>query len=212
MVGVYGHSQGSTVAALLASRGEVGFVVAGSAIVGPVKDQDVYRIRKLLARDGFSSPDVAEAMAFFKTWQSSALAGQPYTEPVNATITAKSWFDYVRPPAADSPIWSYYGRIGSVNTLDYWKGVSVPSLLIYGEEDAIEDVSRYTREAAETLDANGNRDYAVWLLPHARHELQIDSAPGAPFRWRQAPPWLYSSIADWIRLHAQSNLKIGTSK
>lgn len=81
--------------------------------------------------------------------------------------------------------------------------MTIPCLLSYGQNDPIEDVAQYTSRADRLLASAGNTEFTILLLPHAGHELAIDSPPGTPFEWRRTSPALYELMSAWIKVHAK---------
>jgi len=201
-IGVYGHSQGGTVAAELAVREPtLAFVIAGSPIVGKVYDQDLYRVRNMLAKQ-FAPAEVDKAMAYFGYWVDVARtgAGHGQLDAATAQVKSEKWFDSVQAPGPQSYIWSYYPTIANTDTLPLWRQIHVPVLILYGGHDAIEDVPQYALGADTQLRTGQNPDYTVVILPRARHELSVDPEPGALYDWRRPSPGLYDLLVAWIKL------------
>lgn len=200
-VGVYGHSQGGTLSAVLPSRSrDVAFVIAGAPIVGKVFEQDLYRVRDGLSKQ-FTPPEVDAAMDFYAMWLNVAKTGNGWEamEARKQQVKGEKWFDWVEPPPKESYIWSYYPPVGNFDSLPYWKKLKVPALVLYGERDAIEDIRAYSLRADEALRAAKNPDFTIAILPRALHELKVDNEPGSPFQWRHPSPGLYSLMTAWIK-------------
>lgn len=201
-VGVYGHSQGGTLSAVLPVRSkDVAFVIAGAPIVGKVFEQDLYRVRNILAKQ-FTKPEVDAAIDFYTMWLDVARTGNGWDAMVakKDQVKGEKWFDWVEPPGKESYIWSYYPPVGNFDSLPYWKKLKVPVLVLYGERDVIEDVAAYSLRADGALRSAGNRDFTICILPRALHELKIDGEPGTPFQWRHPSPGLYDLMIAWIKL------------
>lgn len=201
-VGVYGHSQGGTLSAVLPSRSkDVAFVIAGAPIVGKVFEQDLYRVRNGLSKQ-FAKPEVDAAMDFYTMWLDVARTSKGWDAMVarEDQVKGEKWFDWVEPPGKESYIWSYYPPVGNFDSIPYWQKLKVPALVLYGERDAIEDIAAYSLRADGALHRAGNRDFTVAILPRALHELKIDAEPGAAFEWRHPSPGLYDLMIAWIKL------------
>lgn len=207
-VGVFGHSQGGTLSAVLPCVSkEVAFVIAGAPIVGKVFEQDLFRVRNGLAKEQFTQQDIRSAMEFYTMWLNVALTsmGWEQMEARKLQVKGEKWFDWVEPPPKESYIWSYYPPVGGFNSLPYWQRLAVPTLIIYGERDSIEDVGAYALRVDTALRAAKNPDFTVVILPRALHELKIDNEPGAPYQWRHPSPGLYDLIIGWIKLRFDAN-------
>jgi pimeloyl-ACP methyl ester carboxylesterase len=201
-IGVYGHSQGGTICAELATRSkDLAFVIAGAPIIGKVSEQDLYRVRNILAKT-YDGAEVAKALAYFKTWLDVARTGEGrgLLDQETAKVKGEKWYDEVAVPDSDNTIWSYYRGIGNTDTLPLWAHIRVPTFILYGQRDEIEDVGQYALRADGQLRKAKNPDFTIILLPRARHELKVDSEPGAPFEWRRPAPGLYDLMVAWINL------------
>ena len=104
-VGLWGHSQGGTVAVLAASlSGDVAFLieVGGSQVIA--WRQDSLRVEAELRADGFAEDDIREAVAFAQM-RMDLIRGKGEFEDLeksHATVEKRPWFEYAGPmrPAA----------------------------------------------------------------------------------------------------------------
>ncbi len=206
-VGVYGHSQGGTLSVALAGRStDVAFVIAGAPIVGPVFEQDLFRVRNGLSKQQFTKQDIQAAMDFYTMWLNVARNGKGWDEMEarKQQVKGEKWFDWVEPPSKESYIWSYYPPVGNFNSLPDWQKLGVPTLVLYGERDAIEDIGAYSLRADQALRKAKNPDFTIAILPRALHELKVDNEPGSPYQWRHPSPGLYDLMIGWIKLRFDS--------
>lgn len=200
-IGVYGHSQGATITPLLAQRDQdLAFIVAGAPIVGKIYEQDLYRVNNIVKRE-FGAEEAAQAMNFYRQWLTVVRTRGDRASLAEAIKKAKDekWFDTVAPPSDDNPIWNRYPTYANIDTAPLWSQVKLPTLILYGERDEIEEVPAYELRIDEQLRKTGNQDFTIVTLPRARHELKVDSEPGAEFAWRRPSPGLYDLITGWIR-------------
>jgi len=201
-IGIYGHSQGGTLAPLVATRSrDVQFIVAAASVADTIYKQDLYRVERNLKLNGFSESEIASATNYYKQWLDMARTGIGF-ERLNfltSEVSKERWFNWVEAPPKDHWIWEYYVRTGNYNSLDYWKKVVVPVLLIYGEHDQIEDVGAYLQNISKVLLSNQIRkDVTTVLLPRAQHNLCIFPEGNEKFFWWYLSPGYESLVAGWI--------------
>jgi pimeloyl-ACP methyl ester carboxylesterase len=84
------------------------------------------------------------------------------------------------------------------NPAPLWKEVTVPVLILYGEDD---DQVPSAAEAAllkTDLEKAGNRSIAVKGFPRTSHELLVVSHDDQPWEWRHVPPEYPAVLVNWI--------------
>ena len=97
-------------------------------------------------------------------------------------------------------MWKYYLRTGNYNSLPYWKNVSVPVLLIYGEKDQIEDINSYIHNIDSALiTIQKNKDVTEIILPGAQHNLCVFPEKNDKFFWWYLSHGYEDLIISWIR-------------
>jgi uncharacterized protein len=200
-VGIYGHSQGGTIAPLIATRSrDVAFIIAAAAIGMPVYQQDLFRTRNGLRAAGFSEDAIQQAMTFYSAWVDAARGnlGPDQLKARTAGAQSQKWFEYVAPPPDDSWLWKWYPRVGNYNGVPLWERVTVPVLLVYGERDENTPVHDSIRSIEKALKKAGNRHYTILILPRAAHNLTVRSEPGEPFEWWGIAPGFSDLLVDWV--------------
>jgi dienelactone hydrolase len=118
-------------------------------------------------------------------------------EAASAPVAHESWFAWLDIPPRDSWLWAWYPRTGSVDTLEAWRKVRCPVLLVYGQRDRLVPVDDSIRQIEAALDRAGT-SYAAWIAPRAEHNLTVRPQPGEPFFWWHAAPGIIESVAAWI--------------
>jgi pimeloyl-ACP methyl ester carboxylesterase len=84
--------------------------------------------------------------------------------------------------------------------LPYWKKISVPVLLVYGEKDQIEDIKTYIHNIDKALiDGQKNKDITEIILPDAQHNLCIFPEKGDNFFWWYLSRGYEDLIVSWIK-------------
>ena len=183
-IGIFGHSEGGTIAPLVASRSrDVAFIIAADGVAGPMYQQDLFRVRNILVSNGFSEAEVSKAMAFYTLWLQVARTGQG-REQLDAEIPKvqnEKWFDLVAPPPKDHWAWTEYRKRADFDSLPFWAKVKVPVLLLYGELDEKVPATSSIQQIEAVLQAAGNQDYTEILIPGAMHNLTVHPKPGPPY-------------------------------
>ncbi len=201
-VGIYGHSQGGTIAPLIASRSkDVAFVIAAAAIGMPVYQQDLFRVRNELRASGLAESDVTEAMRVYSAWLDVARTGVGRDRLGNVVDSARGrpWFSEIEPPPDDHWLWKWYPAIGNYNGVVFWERVTVPVLLVYGEQDDNTPVRESIAAIEAALVKAGNQHFTPIILPKAAHNLTVRPEPGQPFEWWRVAPGYADVLVDWIR-------------
>ncbi len=201
-IGIYGHSQGGTLAPLVASKSKgVSFVIAAASVGDTVYKQDLYRVENNLKSNDFTQTEIQEAMTYYKSWLDMARTGigLDKLDTLSKTSKDKKWFEWVEAPPKSHWIWKYYLATGNYNSLDYWKKVTVPVLLVYGENDQIEDIKSYIHNLDKALiDEQRNKDVTEIILPKAQHNLCIFPEKNDKFFWWYLSHGYENLITSWI--------------
>jgi dienelactone hydrolase len=203
-IGVHGHSQGGIIAADAAKLAPdaIAFVVAEDTNAGPVWKQDLYRTERALG-ESFKPAEVQAAMKLYALFVDVALGKRPYAELAKASVPVahERWFEWLAIPPEGGWIWPWYAKTGGVDTLALWREVRVPTLLIYGERDALMPVDASIEQIEGALAVHGAR-VAAWIAPRAEHNLTIHPAPGQPFFWWYGAPGVIDTVVAWIKMIA----------
>ncbi|HEX4371704.1 MAG TPA: alpha/beta fold hydrolase [Puia sp.] len=202
-IGIYGHSQGGTLAPLLATKSkDISFVIAAASVGDTVYKQDLYRVENNLRSNDFTQSDIHDAMIYYRQWLDMARTGVGFEklDSLNSISKNKKWFEWVEAPPKDHWIWKYYLATGNYNSLVYWKKISIPVFLIYGEKDEIEDVKSYLYNINQTLRVGmNNKDVTEIILPGAQHNLCVFPEKNDKFFWWYLSPGYEDLLVSWIR-------------
>ena len=200
-IGIYGHSQGGTLAPLLATKSkDVSFIIAAASVGDTVYKQDLFRVENNLKSNGFSQADVQQAMTYYRKWLNMARTGIGFErlDSLNNEAKDKKWIEWVEAPPKGHWIWKYYLATGNYNSLDYWKKVTVPILLVYGESDQIEDIKSYLHNI-DSSQTNRQKDITEIILPNAQHNLCIFPDKKDKFFWWYLSRGYEDLITGWIK-------------
>jgi len=172
-VGLWGHSQGGTVAPLAAAlSGEVAFVIEVAGWQGPPWQQDLARVEAELRADGFPEADVQKATAFARLRMDLIRGTGPFEDLDKAQEEVKGlpWFASVH--RCDRALFDSARRILVNDTGPSWEKVRCPVLVIYGDKDTSTgppeaQVAIIRRGLARV----GNREVMEKIFPSADHSL-----------------------------------------
>lgn len=198
---LWGLSQGGWIAPLAATKTDVaGIVLVGAAGTTPAR-QEILRSEAVLRARGFPPADVEAIRRLQKSAFHYGNTGTGWDEYLRERTAAegKPWLRWIWAPTEPGPDWWMWGRLnGAYNPLPALLQLRVPLLAQWGEFDLNVDpeVNRAIFEVA--LDAAGNRDYSLVIVPSADHELEkatdardaVDDASFAPGVWDAMTRWL----------------------
>ena len=200
-IGIYGHSQGGSIAPLIAARSrDVAFVISGAGGGVPMYEAEINSLTNQIRAKGLTGGDLAEATAFIRIFISVARTGEGWAQLDAAIEKARDtkWLPMIGVPAKDNYFWSFYRQIADYNPAVYWEKVSVPVLIIQAERDIYVPVAPSVANMDRALRKAGNKDYTIIVLPRASHTFNINPEPGQPFEWWHVAPGLPDLLTAWI--------------
>jgi dienelactone hydrolase len=201
-IGLHGHSEGGIVApiATVHAPSKIAFIVAEDTVAGFVRDQDVYRVSHQILQAGFTKAQRERALDLYKLMIEVLRGAKPYheLETASRTVRNEDWYQWLAIPPEDSYLWTWYPRVGNLDTLIFWRQVHAPVLLIYGEHDELEPVDESLAKIEASLDG-AKTPYTAVIVPNAQHNLTVQPEPGAPFFWGKAAPGLVDLVVAWVQ-------------
>lgn len=200
-IGVWGFSQGASIAPLAASRSRsIAFVImtSGGAITMPEAEMNEQLAR--MRAQKMSEEEMKEAVAFMRL-QFDAVRSQQGWERFQAAIPQvreKKWYRYTwGGMPRDYWQWKWWVPIVDFDPIPVLKKVKVPVLAMFGAADQFtppETISVFTAKIEAALRAGGNRDVTTKIFPNADHDISVKLENG---RWA-APPDYHSTLTSWI--------------
>lgn len=201
-IGLHGHSEGGIIAAIVAVRAspQIAFVVAEDTVAGLVRDQDVYRVSHQIQEAGFTDSEIKRAMDLYKLMLDVACGTRPYheLETAGAPFRDQAWYQWLAIPPGNSYLWTWYPKIGNLDTLVFWRQVRAPVLLVYGERDQLEPVDESLAKIEASLDSV-KTPYTAVIVPNAQHNLTVQPEPKEPFFWWKSAPGLINLVVAWVQ-------------
>jgi dipeptidyl aminopeptidase/acylaminoacyl peptidase len=198
-IGIHGHSQGGTLAPVVAVRsGHVSFVIGSAAAGMPTDSTEMFSILNSVYPRAASPEDSAMARWYVSELVAVAYHGRA-RQRLDSLVTAfreRSWF--FAPPAADNSYWSFSRQFAQYRALDWWARVRVPVLLIYGAEDQrVPAAESAARIAATLLRNTPDADVTVRVLAGADHTFRL---PPGSSGWPVTAPDYLPSLFNWLTL------------
>jgi len=198
-VGIHGHSQGASIAPWVASADpRVAFVAASAATGVSMAALETYSLENSLRVNAMSPAERDVAERFVHAIVATAYEGAPRSEldRVAAEARGHPWaFDL--PPDGDY-YWSFSRSIAGYDALSYWSHVTVPALLLYGEEDERVPARLSAQRIADAyIGAKGPR-LDVMFFPLADHNYRWRPETGGKFAWPRTVPDYPARLIDWV--------------
>ena len=195
-IGIHGHSQGGTLAPLVAVRSpSVAFIIASAAAGLPMDSVEIFSVLNAVYPAARTADDSAGARAYVNALVAAAYHGQPRSrvDSLVARVRDRPWF--FEPPSPTDAYWSFSRSFARYRPLEWWGRVRVPVLLLYGAEDrrvpAVESAGRIV----EALRRAGNPDVAVRIFPGADHSFRL---PPTSSGWPITAPGYTAGLLEWL--------------
>jgi len=200
-IGIYGHSQGGSIAPLVAARSsDVAFVISAAGGGVPMYEAEINSLTNQVRAKGITGADLEQATEFIKTLISVERTGEgrPQLDTAIEKARGTKWFPMIGVPAKDNYFWSFYRQIADYNPAVYWEKASVPVLIIQAERDIYVPVASSVANIDRSLRKAGNKDYTILILPRALHTFNINPEPGQPFEWWHVAPGFPDLLTAWV--------------
>ncbi len=198
-IGIHGHSQGGTLAPLIAARSEhVAFVIGSAAAGVPTDSTEIFSVLNSVYPRATTAEDSAMARAYVSELVAVAYRGRARQrlDSLATSLRDRQWF--FAPPPPDNSYWSFSKLFAQYDPLTWWARVRVPVLLIYGSDDQrVPAAESAARISATLLRSTRNADVTVRILPGADHTFRL---PPGPSEWPRTAPDYISTLLNWLAL------------
>ncbi len=198
-IGLYASGQGGWIAPIAAVKSSaITFIVCAACPATDLTTQEVIRTDSELRADGFKPAEIEEAVAYRKLYFDYLQSGAHLSELEAADQRAKSARWYPRFGGVigrDSPLALWWQRNERFIPVDYWKRVTVPALLLFGDLDTRVPPSEHARRISEA-----DPKAKIIIVPNVDHEGFIARTGGrdeVPLLDR-IPPKAFEPMIDWI--------------
>ena len=198
-IGIHGHSQGGTLAPMVAAKSpHVAFVIGSAAAGVPTDSVEVFSILNYVLPAATSTSDSANAKQYAQELVSVAYHGRPRArlDSLAEQLETRPWF--FAPPAADNSYWRFSRAFAAYDPIAWWRRVRVPVLLVYGADDERVPAAASAARIEAALRGAGNTQVTVQMHPGADHTFRL--RPGAS-GWPVSAPNYVRQLLDWLAQH-----------
>ena len=196
-IGIHGHSQGGTLAPMIAVQAPgVAFVIASAGAGLPLDSVEIYSVLNSVYPEARTTADSADARDYTGELVAAAYHGRPHTrlDSLASVMRDRPWF--FPPPAPDNSYWAFSKQFAQYQPLEWWATVRVPVLLIYGAEDRRVPARASAARIAAVLQATApDVDVTVRILPGADHTFRLAAGSGG---WPRTAPDYVPSLLRWL--------------
>jgi pimeloyl-ACP methyl ester carboxylesterase len=198
-VGIFGHSQGGTIAPWVASGNpHVAFVVGSAAPGLSMADTEIYSVSNLVRAGDMAAAERQLAERYVRAIVATAFGGAPRADLEAAwrDVRDRPWA-FAPPPESDF-YWSFSRRIASYDPAAYWRRVTVPVLLIYGlADERVPPRASAARIAEAYLGSHGSR-LEVMFFPDGDHTFRLPPNTRERFEWPRTVRGYPDGVIEWV--------------
>lgn len=195
-IGIHGHSQGGTLAPMVAVRSpHVAFVIGSAAAGLPMDSVEVFSVLNSVLPAAATGDDSASAAQYVRELVSVAYHARPRArlDSLVQRLNGRPWF--FQPPAADNQYWRFSRAFAAYDPIDWWRRVRVPVLLVYGAEDQRVPAAASAARIDSVLRAAGNTQVTVQIHPGADHTFRLRPGPSG---WPVTAPDYVPRLVSWL--------------
>lgn len=195
-VGIYGHSQGGSIAPLIATRWpRIAFVAAGAGAGQPMGEVERYSLRNAVAPLARDAADRADASAFVDRIVEAGATGRGLDQLIADAprYADRAWFNVVEPPPRDNFYWAFQRRVAAFDSTVYWRSVRAPVLLLYGENDERVPVEPSIAAIRAALPAETRVEVVVFEDADHPYNLPTEGP------WPRLAPQYPGALVDFVR-------------
>lgn len=202
-IGIYGHSQGGTIAPLVASLQGVAFVISAAGGAIPMWQSEVHSLRTQVRAKGVQGESLDRADAFIDRTIAVARSGKGWPELraewESARERGEPWASLLQPAREDDYFWSFYPKIAEYDAAEYWRKVNVPVLVVQAGKDIYVPGEQSAAAIDAALREARNPDFTILVLPGAPHNLVLQPGANSGSKWPRLYPGYADLLAGWIR-------------
>lgn len=201
-----GGSQAAYVATIAHQMSEsIDYLILSSVSATEVIEQEYWALKFRMEKDGRPPEEIQQAIAYQELYFHYVRTGRNWetlSEEIKR-LADKPWMKYLDMPRSPEDLnwWR--------NTYDHFRpglhlrGISIPTLFIYGEEDTVTPPQIMVPLLKGLLESGSLTDYEIYQLPGAGHDLEM--RPGMDrwgrFLWPRKHPEMLQIIEEWLLKH-----------
>jgi dipeptidyl aminopeptidase/acylaminoacyl peptidase len=193
-VGIHGHSQGGTIAPLVAVRSRADFVIGSAASGLPMDEVEIFSVGNFVGIPTMTGEEARLARAYVEALVDVAYHGaaRDSLEAIAERARGRDWF--FEPPARDHSYWAFSRRIADYDPLVWWRQVDVPVLLVYGSADERVPVDPSVAAITGALESTGHQA-TVRVFDGADHTFRV-RRPGD--EWPRTVAGYPEAVIEWL--------------
>ena len=197
-VGIYGHSQGGTIAPIVAARdGRLGFIIASAAAGLATADVETYSVENSIGLARLPEAQKKDARSYVRALVDVAYRRGPRArlDALAAKFKGRSW--YFDPPPEEHSYWAISRAIADFDPAHWWQQVHAPVFLVYGAHDERVPPAASAQAISAALKAGGNQRVTVKFYANADHTFTIvDRTAGQG--WPLHVPDYADTLVAWV--------------
>jgi pimeloyl-ACP methyl ester carboxylesterase len=185
-------SQGAWIAPMAAAlSADVAFVIALSASGTGPREQDRFRIERQLASEGFSQPEIQEALAVWYGRDEGLRRGDSIDSLVamQRAYADRRWYPYLA--FDDHAVLRFIQRIWEFDPVPYLERCRCPLLALWGADDVIVAAEASEVIFERALAKAGNPYFRLVVVPGLGHGLGAEEN-------RRMRPAVFELMTQWV--------------
>ena len=197
-VGIYGHSQGGTIAPMVGVRcRDLHFIVATAAGGIDPAEVETYSVENSIGVAMLPTAERADAEGYVHTLIDVAYRGKDRValDMIAVKFASRDW--YFAPPPPDNYYWLISKQMAAFRPAEYWRQIKGPVLLVYGAHDERVPPRESAHAIQSALESTGNRNVTLKMYPDADHTFTIVNPPHTG-GWPKHVPDYADVIVNWI--------------
>ncbi|MGA2716832.1 MAG: alpha/beta fold hydrolase [Bryobacteraceae bacterium] len=197
-VGIYGHSQGGTIAPLVGVRGgDLRFVIASAAGGIDPADVEIYSVENFIGLAKLPPAERADAQSYVHALIDVAYHGTDHAplDAMAAKFKNREW--YFAPPPPDNSYWLISKQMAAFKPAEYWRQIKAPVLLVYGAHDERVPPRESANAIQAALKSGGNKNVTLKTYSNADHTFTIVDPPHKG-GWPRHEPEYTDMLVNWI--------------
>lgn len=197
-VGIHGHSQGGTLAPMIAAQSpDVAFIVASAAAALPMDSVELFSLLNYVYPRAKTAQDSADALDYVTELVAMAYRGRASSTRFDSLVcdfNGRPW--YFAPPPPEDSYWTFSRMFAQYKPLDWWAKVRVPVLLLYGTEDSRVPARASSARIWATLErAAPQVSITVHMVQGADHTFRLPPGKGG---WPRTAPDYLPTLLGWL--------------
>jgi dipeptidyl aminopeptidase/acylaminoacyl peptidase len=173
-VGIYGHSQGGTIAPLVGVRaGDLHFVIASAAGGINAAEVETYSVENAIGIAKLPPTERPDAQRYVGALIDVAYRGRDRKalDAMTPEFESRPW--YFPSPPPDHSYWFISKQMAAFEPANYWRQVKAHVLLVYGAHDERVPPRESARGIEAALKSGGNKSVTLKMYPNADHTFTI---------------------------------------